>query len=238
MWANAADMHRRAAGKPIRLASKSVRCRTLHQRVLARPGFRGTFAFTLPEALWLAGQRTEDILVAYPTADRQALRKLAGAPELAAGARVTVMVDSVEHLQLIGRARGRSPAPAVRVCIDVDAGWHVLRGRLRVGAKRSPVHAPEQAAALAREILARQGLALVGVVNEHKGTAYYLLYTPDPSTDIALDTAWLKEVGAKDKCKKLVVYCEKLWAHRDELAAWEKQTGRSLRTMIVPVNLK
>ena len=164
MWANAADMHRRAAGKPIRLASKSVRCRTLHQRVLARPGFRGTFAFTLPEALWLAGQRTEDILVAYPTADRQALRKLAGAPELAAGARVTVMVDSVEHLQLIGRARGRSPAPAVRVCIDVDAGWHVLRGRLRVGAKRSPVHAPEQAAALAREILARQGLALVGIM--------------------------------------------------------------------------
>ncbi len=37
-WANAADMERRAAPKPIRLASKSVRCRALQNassRVLA-----------------------------------------------------------------------------------------------------------------------------------------------------------------------------------------------------------
>ena len=51
---NAADMERRAAGKPIRLASKSVRCRELQRRTLARAGFSGTLAFTLPEALWLA----------------------------------------------------------------------------------------------------------------------------------------------------------------------------------------
>src|SRR5580700_5374147 len=75
-WANAADMERRAAPKPIRLASKSVRCRALQERVLARPGFRGTLAYTLPEALWLAAQGFEDILVAYPTADRHALREL------------------------------------------------------------------------------------------------------------------------------------------------------------------
>ncbi|HTA05958.1 MAG TPA: amino acid deaminase/aldolase, partial [Solirubrobacteraceae bacterium] len=50
MWANATDMERRAAGKPIRLASKSVRCRELQRRILARPGFSGTLAFTLPEA--------------------------------------------------------------------------------------------------------------------------------------------------------------------------------------------
>ena len=57
--ANAADMVRRAAGKPIRVASKSVRCRALTERVLALGGFRGIMAFTPPEALWLArsGQR-------------------------------------------------------------------------------------------------------------------------------------------------------------------------------------
>src|SRR5438477_2938348 len=77
MWANAADMERRAAGKPIRLASKSVRCRALQERVLARPGFCGTLAFTLPEALWLAARGVQDILVAYPSADRSSLRALA-----------------------------------------------------------------------------------------------------------------------------------------------------------------
>ncbi len=74
-WVNAAEMERRAAPKPIRLASKSVRCRALQERVLARAGFQGTLAFTLPEALWLADHGIQDILVAYPTADRDALRE-------------------------------------------------------------------------------------------------------------------------------------------------------------------
>ncbi len=101
---NARDMERRAGGKPIRLASKSVRCRALQERVLARDGFRGTLAFTLPEALWLASEGTDDILVAYPTADAEALRELA-----AGAADVTVMVDSAEGLRLIDRALEGAP---------------------------------------------------------------------------------------------------------------------------------
>jgi D-serine deaminase-like pyridoxal phosphate-dependent protein len=157
--ANAADMERRAGGKPIRLASKSVRCRALQERVLARPGFSGTLAFTLPEALWLAAQGARDIVVAYPTADRQALRSLA-----AAGADVTVMVDSAEQLELIDAARGHDGAGPVKVCIDADAGWRALGGRVRLGVKRSPLHTPEQIAAFAREILSRPGLQLVGMM--------------------------------------------------------------------------
>src|ERR1700729_267289 len=88
--ANAADMTRRAAGKPIRLASKSVRCRGLIEQVLASGGFRGIMAYTPPEALRLAAHGTSpDILVAYPTADQTALARLAGDP--AARAAVTVM---------------------------------------------------------------------------------------------------------------------------------------------------
>ena len=101
LWANAADLERRAAQKPIRLASKSVRCRALQQRVLARPGFQGTLAFTLPEALWLASHGAEELLLAYPTTDSRGLAELTHA-----AARVTVMVDDVEQLELIeiGRA--------------------------------------------------------------------------------------------------------------------------------------
>ena len=55
--ANAADLLRRAGGKPLRLASKSVRCRALNDRALER-GLTGMLAFTLPEALWLATATT------------------------------------------------------------------------------------------------------------------------------------------------------------------------------------
>ncbi len=180
LWRNAADMERRAAGKPIRLASKSVRCRPLQERALARSGFGGTLAFTLPEALWLAELGFEDIVVAYPTTDRAALRSLARVSGVA------VMVDSVAQLDLIesaldsaGAARpggerrdadesrqsdDRAARPPIEVCIDLDAGLWMLDGRIRIGAKRSPIHTPEQATALAREILGRERLRLVGIM--------------------------------------------------------------------------
>jgi D-serine deaminase-like pyridoxal phosphate-dependent protein len=161
LWANAADLERRAGAKPIRLASKSLRCRALQERVLARSGFQGTLAFTLPEALWLADRGAEDLLVAYPTADSDALQALVGGTPRE---RVTVMVDCVEQLELIERATRATREAPVRVCIDIDTAWPILGGRLRVGAKRSPVRTPEQAATLARSILAREGVRLVGIM--------------------------------------------------------------------------
>lgn len=161
---NAADMERRAASKPIRLASKSVRCRTLQQRVLARPGFAGTLAFTLPEALWLAGLGFQDIVVAYPSTDRGALSALAALNGQQSQSRIAVMVDDTAQLELIEAATASSGSVKVDVCIDVDAGLWMLGGRLRLGVKRSPVHTPEQAAALAREILSRERLRLTGIM--------------------------------------------------------------------------
>lgn len=163
-WRNAADMERRAAGKPIRLASKSVRCRALQERVLGRPGFRGTLAFTLPEALWLAELGFQDLVVAYPTADHEALRALAKRSGEEPGAHISVMVDSIAQLDLIESAVGPIAGAPIEVCIDVDAGLWLLDGRVCIGAKRSPVHRPEQAAVLAREILARERLRLVGIM--------------------------------------------------------------------------
>src|SRR5262245_53487431 len=65
---NAAQLVARASGKPVRVASKSVRVRHLIERVLATPGWHGVMAYTLPEAIWLvrAGV-TDDVLIAYPT---------------------------------------------------------------------------------------------------------------------------------------------------------------------------
>jgi D-serine deaminase-like pyridoxal phosphate-dependent protein len=157
--ANAAELLGRARGKAVRLASKSVRCRALQDRALAA-GFRGQLCFTLPEALWLAERGARDLVVAYPTADRAALRALAYGPH---AGDVTVMVDDVAHVDLIAAAvDGGAP---VRVAIDIDAGWWPLAGRVRIGAKRSPVRTPEQAAALAGELAARAEVELVGLMS-------------------------------------------------------------------------
>src|SRR5215210_1061832 len=68
MWRNAAGTLRRSAGKPIRVASKSVRCRPLLRAILDRdPGFRGLMTFTPPETLWLFGHGFDDLLLAYPS---------------------------------------------------------------------------------------------------------------------------------------------------------------------------
>jgi D-serine deaminase-like pyridoxal phosphate-dependent protein len=163
MNANARDLVRRAAGKPIRLASKSLRCRGLQERVLAGEGFRGTLAYTLPEALWLAEHGARDIVVAYPTADEAALRELAERSEQEAGS-IAVMVDSAEQLPLIERAVSGIGGARVRVCLDIDAGWRALGGRVRVGVKRSPAHTPQQAGELAAAVAASECAQLVGVM--------------------------------------------------------------------------
>ena len=162
--ANAAAMVNRARGKPIRLASKSVRCRHLIEQVLAMDGFRGILAYTLPEALWLAGHGTsDDIVVAYPTADRSALARLAA--DAAAATCVTVMVDCTDHLDLIEKAAAETANPKlVRVAIDIDAGYQAFGGRFRAGARRSPIRTPDDAVALAKSVMARPGLRLVGLM--------------------------------------------------------------------------
>ena len=159
--ANAADLVRRAAGKPIRIVSKSVRCRYLLERVLARPGFMGLMCYSLAEALWHVEQgTTDDIVVAYPTADHAALRRLAA--DERARAAISIMIDSPAHLELVDRALGHDHAE-IRLCLELDVSWRPLPG-VHVGTRRSPVFTPEQAAELARIVVARTGFRLVGMM--------------------------------------------------------------------------
>ncbi len=176
---NAADLVRRAGGVPIRVASKSIRVRGVLEAVLAHPGFAGVLAYTLPEALWLASPRTrdgvagaatgaaggsgsgiDDVVVGYPTTDRAALARLAADEQLAA--RVTLMVDDVAHLDLIDAVVAPKARPSIRIALELDASWRGPLGHL--GVRRSPLHEPEQLAALARAVVERPGFTLVGIM--------------------------------------------------------------------------
>ena len=165
MRANADEMLSQAAGKPIRVASKSVRSVPVLRRIFElSDGFAGILAFTLPEALWLAGQGFEDVVVAYPSADRDAIRELVTLAASDPDGAPIPMVDDTPHLDLIEGAMAAGQTE-VKVCMEVDAGWWPLGGRLaRVGPKRSPIHEPGRARAFAAEVNERPGTRLAGLM--------------------------------------------------------------------------
>ncbi|HEX6388034.1 MAG TPA: amino acid deaminase/aldolase, partial [Solirubrobacteraceae bacterium] len=162
MWANSAQMLQRAGDKPIRVASKSLRCRHLLRTVLdAHPRYQGLLTFTLPETLWLDDEGFENLLLAYPTSDRAALAELGRRTAANPDGAPIVMIDSTEHLDLIRQATDEP----IRLCLDLDASYRPAKGRIKIGPKRSPIHTPAQARALAEEIAKRPGFTLVALMS-------------------------------------------------------------------------
>ncbi|MGE2845415.1 amino acid deaminase/aldolase [Rhodococcus sp. 2.95] len=185
---NAADLVRRAGGTPVRVASKSVRCRTVLAETLgdtltASGGFRGIMAYSLREALWLVGLGARDILMGYPTADRGAIADLAA--DDTALASITLMVDDDAQLDLI-RSASTGDAP-VRVCLDVDASLRI--GPIHLGVRRSPLREPAAVAALAARARQR-GFSVVGVMFYEAQIAGL----PDTSAPIG----WVKKASARE----------------------------------------
>ena len=159
---NAADLSRRAGGKPIRVASKSLRVPGLISRALACEGFSGVLAYTVAEALWLHEQGIcDDVVVAYPSVDRAALARVVASPDAARA--ITLMIDDPAHLDAVDAARRpRADEVEVRVALDLDAGLRV--GGQHVGPKRSPLFDTADVIRLARAVQARDGFRLVGVM--------------------------------------------------------------------------
>ena len=143
-------MARRARGdRPIRVATKSLRCRYLIERALATPGYYGVMCYSLPEALWLHAIGTsDDLLVAYPSVDRRACGRWPW---------TTGQAADHDHGRFrrpsgSGGPDPRDGHPQIRVCLELDVSWGPLGRRpvVHIGTWRSPLHTPEQAADFAR----------------------------------------------------------------------------------------
>ena len=201
MWANAESMLERAAGKPVRVASKSIRCRALLEAILGRDErFRGLMTYTLPETLWLAEQGFENLLLAYPTADVGAMEELALRSAASPDGAPIVMVDCVEHLEMIESVLGKG-APPIRVCIDVDASWWWLGGRVKVGPKRSPIRTVEDAVALAREIERRPQIELDALM-AYEGQIAGVGDTPPGQRRRAAAIRWMQKRSATELAER------------------------------------
>jgi D-serine deaminase-like pyridoxal phosphate-dependent protein len=176
--ANADDLVRRAGGKPVRVASKSLRVPALIERALAHEGFAGVLAYTLAEALWLHETGvSDDIVVAYPTVDSAALQRLTSSPSAAAA--ITLMVDDPAHLDVVDATRSSRAVP-VRIALDLDAGLRL--GGQHIGPKRSPLFDTAEVVEMARRVVERDGFRLVGVMTYEGQVAGVQDHVPDQRT--------------------------------------------------------
>jgi len=115
---NASALAKRSNGKQIRIASKSIRCRSIIERILASdPIYQGIMSFTADEALYLLENRLDDILIAYPVIHIPHIKALAR--KIQNGATVYLMVDRPEHIDFIEEAV-KDSGIKIPVCIDID----------------------------------------------------------------------------------------------------------------------
>ena len=156
---NIAAVRDRAGGKPVRVASKSVRCVELLRRILAADGFRGVMAYTAREAAFLAGRGFDDILVAYPALGEVAASGVL--EHIRSGRRIWLMADCVEHLHFLDTA-GRDARVRVPVCLDMDMAS--LYPGIHFGVRRSPVRTPEPAVSVWRAARKLRHVRLEGVM--------------------------------------------------------------------------
>lgn len=152
-----------ARGVPIRLATKSVRVRSLILRALERGGeaYRGLMCFSVEEAAFLSDFGFDDLLVAYPPYQASDL-------ELAArlsreGTNISVAADCAESIDRIGTF-ARAQQTEVRIIVCIDMSLRLARGRVHLGVWRSPIHSPDQALGLARHVLRTAGTKLHGLL--------------------------------------------------------------------------
>jgi len=124
-------------GKRIRVASKSLRCAAAIRRVLeADTCFQGIMCFTAREAAYLAGLGFKDLLIGYPVWHSEDLGVVAKAT--AEGAQITLMIDSIAHIDQIERVAEQYNV-RLPVCLDIDMS--VNFPGLYFGVRRSPLRA-------------------------------------------------------------------------------------------------
>lgn len=149
-----------AGGKKVRLASKSIRSVDVLNRILrSSPIFQGIMCYTAAEAVFLAEQGFDDLLLGYPQWQPEAIRSIVNL--VGEGRSITLMVDSVEHVEHIERF-AKQQQIVVSLCIDMDMS--VQYPGLRFGVWRSPVHSWEGMYPIVEQIIRSPWLRLDGIM--------------------------------------------------------------------------
>jgi D-serine deaminase-like pyridoxal phosphate-dependent protein len=124
-----------AQATPIRIASKSIRCRYLIDYIKHKLDHcAGVMTYHGREALWLSRQVNDHYLIGYPVVDKKILGDIGLAVK--EGRKIVLMVDHPHHLELLEEV-GREIEAVFPVCLDLDLS--VDFGPLHFGVWRSPI---------------------------------------------------------------------------------------------------
>lgn len=146
--------------RPIRLATKSIRCLPLLKDIQAASSrFIGFMTFSARESLYLSQHGLNDFLIGYPL--MQAAEVKAYVELRQQGKRAIAMVDSFEQAEAIHYGLRGTKVEGL-VCLDVDASsdW----GWLYFGVRRSPLRWEEGVLALAQSLRRLENIRIVGVM--------------------------------------------------------------------------
>lgn len=158
--ANISAIAQAAGNKYIRIASKSIRSVGVLRKILeAHPVYRGVMCYTAAEAVFLADQGLDDLLLGYPQGMSASIDQLLD--RIAEGKTISFMVDCAEHIaELEQRAKARGVV--VPLCLDLDLS--VSYPGLRFGVWRSPLSAWSQMKPVAERIVQSPWLVLDGLM--------------------------------------------------------------------------
>lgn len=156
---NMAAVAQRAGGKPVRIASKSVRCVEVLRYLLQYPQFNGIMAYHPQEAAFLAQRGFDNILLGYPCIHPADIRAVLN--EVAAGKQIIFMADSLEQITAIDREAATMGVQAA-YCLDIDMSTDFPG--LHFGVYRSPLHTLAQVQELFRSVQSLHHVRLAGIM--------------------------------------------------------------------------
>ena len=196
---NIQQVLRRSGHKKIRIATKSIRSVAMLRHILSRHGrFHGLMCYTAAEAVYLAQRGFTDLLVAYPTWNREEITAVVQANQR--GQQITLMVDSMTHIRHLGQitaeAGGTKPLP---VCLDLDMADEYPG--LHFGVWRSTVKSGNHALVLANAIRQEPNLVLDGVMGYEAQIAGVGDDVPGQAAQNAL-IRWLKKRSVKQVAQR------------------------------------
>ncbi len=181
--------------KTVRVASKSIRCLSLLKRVFKKGGtaYKGVLAFTMEEAGFLFENGLDDIVVAYPSVQKNDLDIFIRKTKQ--GANISLMADSFEHLEVISHAATESGSD-LKICLEIDMSYRPW-GKVHLGVRRSPAHSKEQILTLAKKAISLPGIQLAGIMGYEAQIASVNDNIPSQSIKNKI-MRWIKNTSVKE----------------------------------------
>ncbi len=176
--------------KPLRIATKSVRCPELVRRILelGRGKIHGLMTYSAAETAYLAEQGHDDLLLAYPTAHPADVALLAEANRSACA---RVVVDAIPHLEALDEA-ARERGVRVPVVVDMDLAYRPAFG-VYLGVRRSPLGTTDDVVAFVRRIKEHPHLTFAGLM----GYEAQIAGVPDTTAASAMKALSRRDVAQR-----------------------------------------